>query len=1178
MRIQGKKLSNPVSTGGAGIHFETCVQASFITLMLTGGHAPCLPGWPISEIKLQGKVDGFDTDDLIVTVERESGNRRKLIGQIKRSISITKSSHNFGEVAQAAWNDFNNPNQFTQSSDLICLITGPICRTDTEVIWLLNHARSSPATDFFRNVNTANFSSKVKREKLKVLRHHLTIANGGTDPGDETVHEFLRAFYLLQYDLGEEEGVVLSLINSHISQFQPNIAREIWSRILEVTTSRNQHAGRIDKNNLPEELKNYFVTRPVSVFPEHLADHRIGNYNWNQHPESSWLVLGVLVGSWNEKSKNDIESISRFFKLSSEEWITRARKMLQVNGSPLSLNNGIWKMANRIDMWDSMASHIYDEILDKFGNLVVNVLQKPHPAFELPVEKRYAAWSYGKMYENSDELRTGLAEGLAIARAQSNACKHSSLDKVAHVCDSVVRNILVDAEWNLWASLNHILPALAEAAPIVFLDSVEAAMKQEPCPFDELFAQESDGILGQAYITGLLCALEVLAWDEQFLVRVCVALADLASRDPGGQFANRPINSLVTILLPWLPQTQSSTEKREVAVTTLLDENSEVAWNLIIELLPGQYRTSSGSHKPKWRITVSDDWQNSVTNEEYSRQIVSIGKLAVAAAGNDVGRLAKLIEISHCFPEPAFYQLMETLSSLTISRLQEKHRLLLWNQLTRTTRMHRLYSRADWSLREDSIARIENAAERFAPTNLYDKHQQLFTGRDWDLFEKNEEFEEQREKLTSRRSKAVFEILQQYGIEGIIKFAKQVSSPRDVGHALAAVTTNESIQQTLLPRLLNSTENEYGELGRGFIWKRHYDNGWEWTDSVDRLNWTSEQIGIFLTWLPFESETWKRADEWLTNDRREYWQRVESYPFESRGSLDVAIDSFLKHDRPHAAINCLNNLRIAGREINVPLCIRALLDGVHSSESFHVEGYVITELINLLQSELSVDPEDLFKVEWAYLRLLSPSYSGARPKNLEFELSSNPEFFCELIRLIYRSKHKEIEPPQVFGRNTRSIVENAWHLLRVWQTPPGSQKSGTFSEARFKEWLQSVRNSCSDSGHLEVAERSIGEVLIHVPFDPNGLWINRSVATALNEDDAEEMRLGFKAGLYNSRGTYTVDPSGESERNLAKQFRDRAETIENAGFYRLATTLRDLAESYEKEADQVVIEYQNRHR
>lgn len=227
-----KRLSNPFSTGGGGANFEGHVQASFITLMLTGGYAPCLPCWPIKNIKLQGKVDGFDTDDLIVFVESpEGGEQRKLLGQIKRSISITEGSGVFGEVIQAAWSDYNNPSLFKKDRDIICLISGALSKTDGEVAWLLNHARanSHDYARFFRNVLTANFSSKTKQEKLNAFRHHLKNANGGLELDEETVHGFLKQFYLLGYDLGEEDGVILSLINSHISQFNSDSPRFVWS-------------------------------------------------------------------------------------------------------------------------------------------------------------------------------------------------------------------------------------------------------------------------------------------------------------------------------------------------------------------------------------------------------------------------------------------------------------------------------------------------------------------------------------------------------------------------------------------------------------------------------------------------------------------------------------------------------------------------------------------------------------------------------------------------------------------------------------------------------------------------------------------------------------------------------------------------------------------------------------
>jgi hypothetical protein len=89
----GKQLSNPFSTGSGGPRFEANIQATFVTLMLSGGYAPCLPTWPIVEIKLQGSVSGYCTDDLIVFVENPvSKERRRLLGQVKNSITITTKS------------------------------------------------------------------------------------------------------------------------------------------------------------------------------------------------------------------------------------------------------------------------------------------------------------------------------------------------------------------------------------------------------------------------------------------------------------------------------------------------------------------------------------------------------------------------------------------------------------------------------------------------------------------------------------------------------------------------------------------------------------------------------------------------------------------------------------------------------------------------------------------------------------------------------------------------------------------------------------------------------------------------------------------------------------------------------------------------------------------------------
>jgi len=239
-----------------------------------------------------------------------------------------------------------------------------------------------------------------------------------------------------------------------------------------------------------------------------------------------------------------------------------------------------------------------------------------------------------------------------------------------------------------------------------------------------------------------------------------------------------------------------------------------------------------------------------------------------------------------------------------------------------------------------------------------------------------------------------------------------------------------------------------------------------------------------------------------------------------------------------------------------------------------MDAYHIVELIKFLQAEPSVNQDDLFRVEWAYVPLLD-GHSGAAPQLLESRLANDPEFFCEVIRLIYRSK-KEDQSPKEPTEESKAIATNAWRLLHEWKTPPGTQKDGTFSEERFTEWLQRVKEVCTESGHLEVALINIGEVLIHTPSDSDGLWIHGAVAAALNDREADDMRAGFRTGTYNSRGVHWVDPTGKPERELAEQFRSKAEEIENAGFQRFAVTLRGLADGYDREAERIIDDHKDR--
>jgi len=209
------------------------------------------------------------------------------------------------------------------------------------------------------------------------------------------------------------------------------------------------------------------------------------------------------------------------------------------------------------------------------------------------------------------------------------------------------------------------------------------------------------------------------------------------------------------------------------------------------------------------------------------------------------------------------------------------------------------------------------------------------------------------------------------------------------------------------------------------------------------------------------------------------------------------------------------------------------------------------------------------------LRLLDGHY-GVTPKTIESALASNPEFFCEVLQLIFRPQGKK-ESVSDLSDEKKAFAENAWHLLYHWRMPPGMREDRSIDEDLFVQWLQRVKEICSSSGHLEVAMITIGEVLIHCPEDESGLWINKTVAEALDARNADDMRSGFVTGTYNSRGAQWVDPTGTPEKALAEKYRKRAEELDNAGLPRFAAAMIQLSDSYLHDAERIIVEHKDKY-
>lgn len=853
--------------------------------------------------------------------------------------------------------------------------------------------------------------------------------------------------------------------------------------------------------------------------------------------------------------------------------VSDLREILQHPNPPLILRNGLWHVKDRDVLWQALGSRLFDDDLDSFRECAVSVLAEPDPKFDLPPEQRYAASVYGKELRYSHELRRGLSETLALLGNRSSVLVNCSTHKGVSTASLAVREILEGADWVLWGSLGELLPILAEAAPVEFMDATEIALGRTPNPFDELFSQEGSGMMGGNYLTGLLWALETLAWDGEFLVRGCVILGKLAARDPGGNWANRPARSLTTILLPWMPQTVASAQKKSAAIQTLRREVPNVAWSTLVSLLPGNTQTSTPTRKPSWRDTIPENWKERVSKSDYREQVTVYADLAVDMASEDLARLEELIPHLGDLPKPQLQRVLQHLSSEALLAESEENVLGVWTALNRLTWQHRRFSDAKWALSAEGLSEIEDVAARLAPRNPLYRNRILFQWNELDDDLSPKDVREKKAELDERRKGAIREVLSYGGMEAIIEFVNLVDSPILVAKSLAGVAGTE-IDEFILPSLLTTSDKQLREFVRSYVSYRRYENGWEWVDRLDRSSWSPSHAAMFLTIMPFVQDTWDRVADWLEDNENEYWVSDSLNPYTSADEeMEYGIDKLMEHRRYGAAIRCLAPIN-QRPNLDASRMTRALKSAARSPGSIDsLDPYLVGMVIKGLQADPTTNADDLVGIEWAYLSLLD-EWHGVLPNTLESRLASDPDTFCHLLRLLYRSR-KEGASRSRRGELDEAVAANAWSLLHRWRVPPGTQVEGGFSKAHFESWLSSVRDICEESGHLEVAYSHIGQVLIMCPADPDGLWIHHSVAGALNEEGADEMRTGYSMGIRNSRGAHIVDPTGQPERELASQYREKANQIENAGYYRFAAELSRLADSYDHEADRIVDDHES---
>jgi len=886
---------------------------------------------------------------------------------------------------------------------------------------------------------------------------------------------------------------------------------------------------------------------------------------WSHDLAERAIRRAWLAGAWNQLRSGDIEVLEGLTGTAHDDFEERLHRVVRQPDPLFTRVGAAWAVTAAEDSWRTARRMIRDADLEALERAIQNVIGAVDPRLELPPEERWRAAIYGKTRIHSSDLRKGLGRTVALMGARGDEVRLSGGRSGRQWAERVIWNLLrranEDRSGQLWSSMSDVLPLLAEAAPDVFLRAVaEAASGPEPL-IRKLFQDQGDAWHASSPHTGLLWALECIAWSRQHLGFAAELLATLAEIDPGGRLSNRPAESLRNIFRPWIPQTSAPAETRIMILDSLLRRHKDVTWDLLIALLPERSEVAMQAYKPLFRDWPGDGEQ-SITHDEFASMVNAISERIIHLAKQEPAQWIDVIPRFARLPEARRRESVSALEALSHEALNDKALIEIWHAIEEFVRRHRQYPDADWSLTEEWLAPLAAVGERLRPRSATDRHRWLFDSWHPDIgVTVRGNFTAFKAQLQRMREEAIVQILDEEGFGAAAELANTVRLPWAVGAALAAVD-NEHDYEAL--SLLDSENGKLVQFADGFARRRG-------EGSVTAIQpWLDHFVGRplvrarLLHTVASVAEAWELIPALGIEVEKAYWAEFVPYGFAPDSPhINEAARQLIRHGRAAMAINALSlYAEQLGDRLDVDIVLEALtrLGTVEDPEIGQVSWDVLTTLLDYLRSQ-NVDETLIASLEWKFLPAL---HDGSQAPSLQRLLARDPARFVQIIELAYKPANPEARRES--GDVGRDLASNAYKLLHGWRIVPGTREDGSVDGAALRDWLDEVRALLTQSDRLEVGELLVGEVLAHAPTDPDGTFPTWPVREVLESAPNDRLERGFVIGLYNKRGVTSraITEGGRQEYELANRYERWAEAIE-ATYPRTAGALRTIAASYRED-------------
>lgn len=932
--------------------------------------------------------------------------------------------------------------------------------------------------------------------------------------------------------------------------------------LAEMEVDEDRHDQLIDESGLsPTILRRRLATVPELRLPEWAADKALLRK----------LLPMLLAGAWSRTVEADRMLVE---ELAGRPFDTVELDLINLLGLP---DTPVWAIGNyrgivsRKDALFVTGGALTQEDVDRFFQVAEYILSEDDPALDLAPEDRWKANIYDKKREISGAMRSAVGEFLVLLAVYGARLLGPHLDPVDIRVDALVSKLLRNVASRRWLSQQGDLPLLAEAAPRAFLEAVEADLRSNEPQLLAMLRPVASGPFDSPDRSGLLWALETIAWDPNHFFRVARVLARLSEVPINDNWSNKPEASLESLIRSWLPQTAAPIAQRLKLLDILAREFPAVGWQVCKAQVDTGQRFASPNSRPRWRTDAAGAGAATYQEDFETRRYAL--DLMLAWPWLDMEQLGDLIAISAELMTEDQIRVWEHVQQWIEGGPSDDDCAALRERMRRSV----LARRNRKKVRPAKVDKLRRAVfEALAPTNPIDRHRWLFA-ENWvsesgdDIFDDDFDYDKHEAHIQTLRRSALEEILASTGMAGVERLLSQVNAWGTIGHFLCEITPPaewRDLIETLVARQRETGERYWIGCLQGALQTLGGDARDATLRALVQTMNDDDAILMLLQSAMFEQRTWAMLTDLAPHLEVAYWREVTPHAFRlSETELNIMVERLLSVDRPISAFNGLGHQYEKVNGTILARLMRALTQPTaEQSTDVQLHAGNISDALEALNAGGQASVAEMAQLEYLFINALT--YSQHRIPNLERQIEEAPGDFVQLVSLLYKRDDGGEDPPGLRlpeGEKGQSVGENVYRALDMIKRTPGTREDGSVDPTALLDWMVDVRNRLSAVGRLNVGDSQIGQLLGRSTAGADSIWPNDAVRDALEACGSDRMLRGMEIGLLNNRGVMWRGPGGAQERTLAQKYRAYSRQLQ-AEYPVTARMLEMVAETYDGQA------------